>query len=93
VTRYLYPVAEACPACDRIEGVELTSTTARVEAWRCTLCGTSWAISVVNPHPCDRQAGAAHWILQQVAQLADDMSKLTDVELRDRLLALTESAR
>lgn len=42
--------AEPCPACDQVEGVELTSSTARVQAWHCTRCCTSWAVSVVNPN-------------------------------------------
>lgn len=42
--------AERCPACDQTDGVELTSSTARVEAWRCTRCGTAWACSLVNPN-------------------------------------------
>ncbi|MGH4012214.1 MAG: hypothetical protein ACRDTH_29315 [Pseudonocardiaceae bacterium] len=97
MNRYLCSQAEACPACEQTEGVELTSTTARVEAWRCTRCGTSWVVSVVNPHLRDRagdyaeEVGRLHWTLQRVIALADDADKLTDQQLRTRLLALAES--
>lgn len=77
-------MAEACPACDQIEGVELTTATARVEAWRCTRCGMSWAVTVVNPPP-------ALSVLRAVITLADETPELADAELRDRLLALAES--
>jgi hypothetical protein len=52
----------------------------------------SRAISRVNPHLRDRagdyaeQVGAARWIFGQIVQLADDMPKLPDAELRARLL-------
>jgi hypothetical protein len=83
----LRPVVEACPGCGRIDGVEQTSASPRVEACQCQ-CGMSWAISLVNPHLRDRaddyaeQVRVARWILGQVVQLADDMPKFTDVELR-----------
>jgi hypothetical protein len=37
----------SCPGCGQIEGVEQTSVTPRVAAWKCR-CGMSWAISLVN---------------------------------------------
>lgn len=90
--------AESCPGCNQIEGVEQTSSTARVTAWKCTRCQTSWAMSLVNAHLRDRagdyaeQVGAARWILQQIVQLVDQMPELTDRELRTRLLALAEAS-
>ena len=89
MTWYLCPVAEACLTCYRIEGVELTS--ASVEAWRCTRCSTSWAVSVVNPHLRDRagdyaeEVGRLRCYVQQIVALGDAADGLTDRELRDRL--------
>jgi hypothetical protein len=36
---------ESCPGCGQIEGVEQTTATNRVAVWKCTHCGTCWAIS------------------------------------------------
>ncbi len=47
--RAIAPADESWPGCGQIEGVEQTSATPRVAAWKCT-CGLSWAISRVNEH-------------------------------------------
>ncbi|MGH3768397.1 MAG: hypothetical protein ACRDS0_28360 [Pseudonocardiaceae bacterium] len=49
MTRYRRPPGESCPGYGHLEGVELTSATARVIAWTCTRCRMDWAISPVNP--------------------------------------------
>lgn len=60
-----------CPGCDRSDGVEPTGP----DAGRCTPCGMSWAVSVVNPRPplfVDRVAdmaveiGRLRWGLRKV---------------------------
>lgn len=76
-----YQQAEGCPRCGRTEGVELTRTTSRVSAWKCTQCGMTWAVSVINPHlrgdyPAALAArvkrhSAARLILREVITLAD----------------------
>jgi hypothetical protein len=38
-----------------------------------------------------QEIGRLRWALVQVVTLADELPKLTDVELRDRLLELAES--
>ena len=92
---------ESCPGCRRIEGVELTSATARVMAWKCTGCGMDWAISVVNAHL--RRAYLADLVaaaeeirrlrvaLRQVIALADDAPTITDTELAGRLVTLASA--
>ncbi|MGH3899321.1 MAG: hypothetical protein ACRDTA_13985 [Pseudonocardiaceae bacterium] len=91
----------ACPGCDTTSGVQLTSSTSpAVQSGSCTVCGTSWAVTCVNPHlayferlaATVEEIGRQRWILRQVVQLAHDLPELTDVELRDRLLALAERA-
>lgn len=101
VTRYLRPQAEACPGCEATTGVlPITGTSPKVAAWRCAECDTSWAITAVRPQQpayfdelgaAVDELGRLRWILRQVVALADDVPKLTDAELRDRLLALAES--
>ncbi len=87
------------PRCGHLEGVELTSATARVIAWTCTRCRMDWAISVASPQPfLDHLAGtvelaAARSTLRDVITLADQAPGLTDQELRARLVALAEGAR
>jgi ribosomal protein L37AE/L43A len=98
-----YQQSQGCPGCGRIEGVELTRSTSRVSAWKCTRCGVSWAVSVVNPHlrgdhPAALAARverlrAARLILREVITLADEAPTLTDLELRGRLRALAQGAR
>jgi ribosomal protein L37AE/L43A len=90
----------SCPGCGEIEDVEQTSSTPRVAAWKCTRCGMSWAITVVNPQPYfDRlaatveQLGATRSVLRAVVTLADDAPTITDQQLRDRLVALADRAR
>lgn len=101
--RAIAPADErGCPGCGQVEGVEQTSSTPRVAAWKCTRCGMSWAISLVNPHLrhaylADLVAAAEEirrrrWALRQVIALADDAPTITDDELRDRLLALADPA-
>lgn len=95
-----YPITvtdpdEGCPYCGATTGVQpITGTSPKVQAWRCTQCDTSWAITVVNPQPyLDRLAatvellGAARCLLRQVIELAEDADGLTDADLRARLLA------
>jgi hypothetical protein len=93
---------EGCPMCGATTGVQPITGTSKVQTWQWTECDTSWAITAVRPQQpayfeqlcaAVEQLGRLRWILQQVVQLADEMPKLTDVELRDRLLALAESAR
>jgi hypothetical protein len=50
------PADESCPGRGQIEGVEQTTSTARVAAWKCTR-GLSWAVSVVNPRPTPAYLG------------------------------------
>ncbi|MGH3601973.1 MAG: hypothetical protein ACRDQH_17140, partial [Pseudonocardiaceae bacterium] len=80
MSRYRWSPEEQCPGCRQVEGVELTSATARVIAWKCSRCGMSWAISVVNPHsrcpayPADLAAAveeicATRSVLRQVVAL------------------------
>jgi ribosomal protein L37AE/L43A len=98
-----YQQAEQCPGCGGTEGVELTRTTPRVSAWKCTRCGVTWAVSVINPRlrgddPAALAAkverlGAARLILREMITLADETSTLTDLELRDRLRTLAQGAR
>jgi hypothetical protein len=93
----------SCPGCGEIEGVEQTSCTPRVAAWKCNTCGMSWAISPVNhgQRPAYfellaatvEQLGATRSVLRAVVTLADDAPTITDQQLRDRLLALAERAR
>ncbi len=96
--------AEPCPGRNQIEGAEQTSTTARVEAWRCTRCGMAWAISTVNRLPetsngqrpayfeqlaaTVEEIGRLRWLLGQVIILGADSPGLTDEQLRARVLAL-----
>ncbi|MGH3769032.1 MAG: hypothetical protein ACRDS0_31660 [Pseudonocardiaceae bacterium] len=94
------PPEESCPGCGHLEGVELTSATARVVAWTCTRCGMGWAHSVVNP--CQRpfldhlagtvELAVARSTLREVCALADQAPGLTDTDLRARLLALAQRA-
>jgi hypothetical protein len=93
----------SCPGCGQIDGVEQTSSTPRVAAWKCTRCAIPWAISLVNhgqrPAYFDQlaatveQLGATRSVLRAVITLADDAATLSDQELRDRLLALADRAR
>jgi hypothetical protein len=68
--------------------------------WSCDRCDTDWAFSVPNSHTAAALVGLGavaqeirrlRWALAQVVRLADEMPKLTDMELRTRLLTLTES--
>lgn len=87
-----------CPGCGQIEGVEQTSATPRVAAWKCTRCAMSWAVSVVNPlvrpayladlAAAAEEIGRLRWTVRQVCALADEAATITDQQLRDRLLAL-----
>ncbi len=96
---------EECPYCRGAEGVQpITGTSPVVQAWSCTACDTTWAISVVNPHSrtaahlTDLRAaveklGRLRWTLRQVVTLDDDAPALTDEHLRARLASLAESVR
>ncbi|MGH3777399.1 MAG: hypothetical protein ACRDRR_17015 [Pseudonocardiaceae bacterium] len=87
---------DPCPYCGTTTGVQpTTGTSPQVQAWLCTACGTSWAVTVVNPQPyLDQLAasvellGAVRSVLRAVIALSDELPQLTDVELRARLLAL-----
>ncbi len=69
----------ACPRCGTTSGVQLTSTSP-VQSGTCTAYFDRLAAAV-------EQLGAARSVLRAVIALADELPKLTDVELRDRLLA------
>lgn len=89
-----------CPYCGATSGVRQTSDTGRIQAWACDRCATDFAFTV----PDSRTAAALlgdlgavaqeirrlRWTLAQVITLADEMPKLTDVELRTRMLMLTK---
>ncbi len=93
----------SCPGGGEIEGVEQTSCTPRVAAWKCNTCGMSWAISLVNHGQWPayfellaatiEQLGATRSVLRQVITLGDEAATLPDEELRGRLLALADRAR
>jgi hypothetical protein len=94
------PTDDACPGRGATSGVQSTLAPPKVQAWTCTACRTDWAITIVNPQPYfDRlaatveQLDATRSVLRQVVSLADDAATLSDLELRDRLLALAESTR
>lgn len=99
VTRYPCPQAEECPGCHNTDQVRSAGNTLNTEAWACDGCGMGWAVSLVNPHVRDRagdhaeEVGRLRWYLQQIVALGDDAPKLTDRELRDRLLTLASGAR
>ncbi len=90
-----------CPGGGKTGGVQWTAGSTNTDAWTCTHCQMSWAISLVNHGqlPTYFQQLAAtvqevdrlRWLLGQVVTLADDAPTLADVDLRDRLLALAES--
>ena len=89
-----------CPYCGTSDGVQRQPAPPRVQAWRCTSCGTDFACTTVNPQPyfdhltaTVQQLGAARSILREVVALADDAPTITDRELRHRLLALASYAR
>jgi hypothetical protein len=88
-----------CPCCGITSSVRQTSDTGRIQAWACDHCDTDWAFTVPNSRTAGLlgDLGAAaqeirrlRWALAQVITLADEIPKLTDAELRDRLLMLTE---
>lgn len=94
---------DPCPYCGDISGVTPLSAPTRVLAWRCTTCGTDWAISVVSPDSraavllgdltaTAREIGRLRWTLRRVITLATDSPQLADVELRSRLLTLASEA-
>lgn len=99
------PTGETCPYCGARDGTRQTSEIGRTRAWACERCGTEWAVSLVRP---DSRAagqlselGAAaqeiRWLratLHQLIALADEATRLSDHQLRARLLALAgECAR
>jgi hypothetical protein len=88
-----------CPCCGITSSVRQTSDTGRIQAWACDHCDTDWAFTVPNSRTAGLlgDLGAAaqeirrlRWALAQVITLADEIPKLTDAELWDRLLMLTE---
>jgi ribosomal protein L37AE/L43A len=93
------PATDACPYCRTRDRTRQTSDTGRVRAWSCEHCGTDWAFTALDSRTAAALAdlGAVaqeirrlRWTLTQVITLADEIPKLTDVELRTRLLMLTE---
>ncbi len=94
---------EPCPYCEETSGVQPMPAPAKVQAWRCSVCRTQWAVSVVNPHLRTasylaglrtevEEMGSLRRTLGQVVTLAEEMPKLTNSELRDRLLTLVADA-
>jgi hypothetical protein len=89
-----------CPYCRATSGVRQISDTGRIQAWACDRCDTDWAFTVADSRTAAALLGdlgavaqeirRLRWALAQVITLADEMPKLTDVELRTRLLMLTE---
>jgi hypothetical protein len=98
-----YQQAQGRPGYGRTEGVELTRPTSRVSVWKCTRCGVTWAVSVINPRlrgddPAAlaarvKRLGATRLILREVITLADEAPTLTDLKLQDRPRALAQGAR
>ncbi|MGH3943941.1 MAG: hypothetical protein ACRDSI_02660 [Pseudonocardiaceae bacterium] len=79
--------------------MQLTSTP-RVQSWSCA-CGTGWACTRVGPSPQQyldqlvatvELRAAARSTLRAIIAMADQVDTLTDVELRDRLTAMTDRA-
>ena len=91
---------DACPYCGTTTGVRpIANNPPTVRAWSCTACGTDWAVSVVNPYPyLDRlieavELTAARSVLRRLIALADEAPRLTEVEMRARLMDLVGAAR
>lgn len=91
---------KACPYCRTSDRTRQTSDTGRIEAWACDRCDTDFAFTVPDSRTATllgdlgavaQEVRRLRWALAQVVTLADEMPKLTDVELRTRLLTLTES--
>ncbi len=92
----------SCPGCGQIDGVEQTSRTPRVAAWKCTpvrnglgdLAGQPRAASrLLRPLAAPQQLDATRSVLRAIITLADDAATLSEQELRDRLLALADRAK
>jgi hypothetical protein len=89
-----------CPYCGTTSGVRQTSDIGRIQAWACDRCDTDWAFTVPDSRTVATLLGdlgavaqeirRLRWTLAQVITLADEIPKLTDVELRTRLLTLAE---
>ena len=88
-----------CPYCGAISGVRRTGDTGRIQAWSCDHCDTDWAFTLPETRAAvllsdlgvaAQEIRRLRWALAQVITLADEIPKLTDAELRDRLLMLTE---
>jgi hypothetical protein len=89
-----------CPYCGVTSGVRQTGDTGRIQAWSCDHCDTDFAFTVPDSRTAAtllgdlgavaREIRRLRWTLAQVITLADEIPKLTDVELRTRLLMLTE---
>jgi hypothetical protein len=92
-------IGEACPYCRTSDRTRWTTDTGRVRAWSCDHCDTDWAYTVPDYRTAAlgdlgavaQEIWRLRWALAQVITLADEMPTLTDVELRTRLLTLTES--
>ncbi|MGB6224103.1 MAG: hypothetical protein WBF76_01875 [Pseudonocardiaceae bacterium] len=90
-----------CPYCGTTNRVRQTSDTGHIQAWACDHCDTDWAFTVPNSRataalPGDLGAVAQEirwlrWALARWSRWPVRCPKLTDVELRARLLALAES--
>jgi len=77
----------------------MVGTSPGVQAWSCAVCGTDWSISRVSPRPsCDhlvaavQRLSALRSVLREVIVLASKSPRLTDEQLRERLLALADRA-
>jgi transposase-like protein len=86
-----------CPYCGTTSGVRQTSDTSRIQAWACDRCDTDFAFTVPDSRTAAllgdlgavaQEIRRLRWTMAQVITLADEMPKLTDVELRTRLLML-----
>lgn len=82
--------SDPCPHCGGLRGVrDITTTSPKVRAWSCSECGTCWATGVVNSH-LDHLRGSV--VLRELITLAELAPRLTDDQLRSRLLVLAERA-
>jgi hypothetical protein len=92
---------ETCPYCVASDGVRRAVDAGRIQAWACARCDTDWAFTAPDSHTAAalgdlgavaQEISRLRWTLAQVITLASEMPTLTDVELRTRLLTLTESS-
>lgn len=93
---------ELCPGCGEIDRVEWTGGTPTTDAWKCRTCGMGWAVSVAQPvsgrprylndlGAAAEEIGRLRWVINQMVELADAATGITDEQLRDRLKKLTDT--